>query len=150
LRYFQAFECFKVLFLPVSSTVELIALIKASAVCGRVRRQKLSCQHSTSKRIIRIESNSKLTKTWNQLSLDVPGEGIVHSLVDRGENISSLFHITIDIRDLPRRIVGQTKENETALEIQLLNSFECVLDRCVDVGGMQIEDVALGQVQGLQ
>jgi hypothetical protein len=69
----------------------------------------VASKESTSNGVVRVKGHVKMLQTRQELRNDGARDGIVHALVNRGKHISVFLAQLMAQRNLPCRIIGETK-----------------------------------------
>ena len=92
-------------------------------------------------RIVHHDVDAILSTAWDEFALDVPGDGVVHGLVDGGLHPAAFLGDVIDLGHFPGGVVAETELDELALLEQLVAGLESLLKWDAAIWCMQVEDV---------
>jgi hypothetical protein len=92
-------------------------------------------------RVVHHDVDTILSTAWDEFALDVPGDGVVHGLVDGGLHPTAFFGNVVDFGDFPSGVVTETELDELALLEQLVAGLESLLKWDAAIWCMQVQDV---------
>ena len=123
----------------------LVEAANAGVEVGGRLGQEAACE-----RRVGVEYYAELAQDGEQLLLRVARDGVVVALVDFGERVAFGLGVVVDALDVGGGVVAEAETLEDALLVHLVDAGEGVFERNVWVGGVDVEDVELLDVDLLE
>ena len=110
----------------------------------------LPAEHPSGQRIVRVKAHAHPPQRGEEILLDLARDGVVHSLINGGEDVPPRVHVTVDVYDLPGREVAQSKPPKFPPDEEPLNFLQGGIDRVARVRGVEVIDVNVVAPEGSQ